>query len=178
MKRGILRFIVYGLVAASWCMYLRWDYDRLHDGRKVQHINCVNNLKQIGLAIKIWEGDNGEKYPFQISTNSGGTLELCDRDKNGFDRNSLAHFVVMSNELGTPLLLCCPKDHSKRPLRGSENWGKLTVSNISYQMRTDFKISLDVPHEILVVCPIDGNILYCDGTVTDKNGKTPEMDDN
>jgi hypothetical protein len=28
--------------------------------KKSSRISCVNNLKQIGLAYRIWEGDNGE----------------------------------------------------------------------------------------------------------------------
>ena len=28
---------------------------------KNNRINCVNNLKEVGLAYKIWEGDNNDK---------------------------------------------------------------------------------------------------------------------
>jgi len=30
---------------------------------KAQDINCVNNMKQLALAVKIYSGDNGGKYP-------------------------------------------------------------------------------------------------------------------
>jgi len=30
---------------------------------RIAKINCVNNLKQLGLAYKIWEGDNGDILP-------------------------------------------------------------------------------------------------------------------
>src|ERR1039457_6926570 len=43
--------------------------------RKAQKINCTNNLKQIGLAFRIWEGDNGDKYPMALSSTQGGALE-------------------------------------------------------------------------------------------------------
>jgi hypothetical protein len=33
------------------------------------------------------------------------------------------------------------------------------------------------PHATLIVCPVDGNVLYCEGTVVDKNGKVPKNDD-
>src|ERR1017187_5801106 len=39
--------------------------------------NCTNNLKQIGLAFRIWEGDNGGKYPMQVSVTNGGAMELA-----------------------------------------------------------------------------------------------------
>ena len=43
--------------------------------RTAQRASCINNLKQIGLAIKIWEGDNGELYPMYVSTNQQGAME-------------------------------------------------------------------------------------------------------
>jgi len=67
-------------------------------------INCVNNVKQMGLAFRIWAGDNNNKYPMQISTNSGGTMELVA------DGTVYPHFNVMSNELSTPKILRCPED--------------------------------------------------------------------
>ena len=66
-------------------------------------INCVNNLKLIGLAYRIWAGDNNDKYPMQVSTTNGGTMELMADGKNVW-RN----FLVMSNELSTPKILFCP----------------------------------------------------------------------
>jgi prepilin-type processing-associated H-X9-DG protein len=68
-------------------------------------INCVNNLKLIGVAYRIWAGDNNDKYPMQVSTTNGGTMELMADGKNVW-RN----FLVMSNELSTPKILFCPAD--------------------------------------------------------------------
>ena len=73
-----------------------------HDGR--QRINCVNNLKEIGLAYRVWEGDNGDKYPMAVSTGKGGSMEYTD------GANTFRHFLVMSNELSTPKILICPAD--------------------------------------------------------------------
>ncbi|PYJ00292.1 MAG: hypothetical protein DME25_21065 [Verrucomicrobia bacterium] len=33
---------------------------------KAQRINCVSNLKQIGLAFRMWSNDHGEKFPWQV----------------------------------------------------------------------------------------------------------------
>ena len=46
---------------------------------RAQSISCVTNMKQIGLAFRLWEGDNNDQFPFNVSTGKGGTLELCDR---------------------------------------------------------------------------------------------------
>jgi type II secretory pathway pseudopilin PulG len=72
--------------------------------KKAQQINCVNNLKQCGLAFRIWEGDNNDKYPMAVSTSAGGTMEYS----TGAD--TFRHFQVMSNELSTPRILICPAD--------------------------------------------------------------------
>jgi hypothetical protein len=71
-------------------------------------INCVNNLHKIGIAYQIWADEHGGKFPMQVSTMNGGTMELST---NG--RNAWVNFVVMSNELRTPKLLICPADKSR-----------------------------------------------------------------
>lgn len=78
--------------------------------QKADRINCVNNLKEIGLAYKVWAGDNNDKFPMQVSitdTNGGGTMELA----NG--KNAWINFYVMSNELSTPRILICPADKDR-----------------------------------------------------------------
>src|SRR5271165_1300080 len=50
--------------------------------RKAQKINCVNNLKQVGLAFRIWEGDNGDKYPMSLSSTQGGASEFIGNAGN------------------------------------------------------------------------------------------------
>jgi hypothetical protein len=65
---------------------------------------CINNLKQVGLAFRIWQADNNDLFPMQVSTNYGGTLEWIGGP------NAFRHFEVMSNELNTPKILFCPKE--------------------------------------------------------------------
>ena len=57
---------------------------------------CVNHLKQIGLAFRIWEGDNNDKYPMQVSVTNNGAMELA------LAGDAVGIFRVMSNELSTP----------------------------------------------------------------------------
>jgi prepilin-type N-terminal cleavage/methylation domain-containing protein/prepilin-type processing-associated H-X9-DG protein len=70
---------------------------------------CVSNLKQIGLAYRIWEGDNGDKFPMQVSVTNGGTMELFSSGSQ-FSQFAFLNFVAMSNELSTPKFLHCPAD--------------------------------------------------------------------
>src|SRR5215469_1656302 len=38
-------------------------------------IQCVNNQKQVGLAFRIWEGDNSDHYPMTVPSAQGGAAE-------------------------------------------------------------------------------------------------------
>ena len=85
--------------------------------KKAQKINCTNNLKQVGLAFRIWEGDNQDKYPMSVSYLQGGANEYLYH-ANGATTATPAPaphipgmaFMVMSNELSTPKILFCPSD--------------------------------------------------------------------
>src|SRR5579872_6875316 len=103
------------LLAAVAVAGLAWWMNRPPEEeypRKEVRINCMSNMKQISIAFRLWAGDNGDNFTFNTGTNKGGTLEFCDRDKDGFDRNSMLHFLPMSNELNTPKILVCPQDPS------------------------------------------------------------------
>ena len=175
LHKTILPFALSILFIFSGCSKQQEnDTGHYADVKYVRKVNCVNNLKQIGLAFRLWAGDHNDKFPFNVSTNAGGTMELCAVGGDGFDRNSFLHFEVMSNELPVPLILICPQDHSKK---AATNWASLGPENVTYRLRYGTNVSEANPRSILAVCPIDGNILYCDGTVLDKNGKVPKEDE-
>jgi prepilin-type N-terminal cleavage/methylation domain-containing protein/prepilin-type processing-associated H-X9-DG protein len=79
--------------------------------RKAQKINCVSNLKQVGLAFRIWGGDNGDKYPQALSYTQGGASENVEHGATTVTPlNPVQVFMVMSNELGTAKISYCPSD--------------------------------------------------------------------
>ena len=79
--------------------------------KKAQKISCVNNLKQVGLAFRIWEGDNGDKYPMAVDAGSGGASQYVGHGQTPAVRlNPGMVFMVMSNELSTPKVIYCPSD--------------------------------------------------------------------
>jgi len=106
--------------------------------RAYYRINCVNNLKQVGLSFRLWGGDNGEKYPIHATvTNSSSFQQEALRDGTG------AAFVyqvfqVMSNELGAPNITICPADKDRNM---ATNWGghldALGNTGISYFVGKD-----------------------------------------
>jgi len=100
---------------------------------------CVNNLKQIGLAYRVWAGDHNDKFPMELSVTNGGTMGLAD------GRNAWINFFVMSNELSTPKVLICPLD-TKSIL--ATNWGRgFNNLNISYFI--GLNADQDHPHVFL-----------------------------
>jgi type II secretory pathway pseudopilin PulG len=100
--------------------------DRNH---RSPRISCVNNLKQIGLSYRLWEGDNGDKYPMNVSVTNGGTMGLA----NG--RNAWINFFVMSNQLSTPRVLHCPSDTDG--FMATNSWSGLNNQNVSYFVGLD-----------------------------------------
>jgi type II secretory pathway pseudopilin PulG len=71
---------------------------------KGKRISCVNNLKQTGLAFRIWEGDNDDKFPMEISATNANATKLITSGK------AYLLWQMMSNELSTPKILYCPAD--------------------------------------------------------------------
>ncbi len=92
--------------------------------KKSSKIGCVNNLKQVGLAFRIWGGDNGDKYPMDVSVANGGAMESV------FTGDVVSVFQVMSNELSTPKILICSNygEHNYATNFNSD----FTSKNISY----------------------------------------------
>lgn len=129
---------------------------------RAQSLNCVNNLKMIGVACRTWALDNGDQFPFNVSTNKGGTLESCARGDSGFDLNSYRHFQVMSTELSTPMILFCPADTSRKP---AASFLSLRADNVTYQLRSGTNVNGAHPQDVLARCPIHGHELLCDGSV-------------
>ncbi len=90
------------------------------NGRSLR-VQCVNNQKQIGVAFRVWESDNGDKYPMAITSLQGGASEYVSHTTGGVGAGPInntaapgiaAVFQVMSNELSTPKVVICPADTS------------------------------------------------------------------
>ncbi len=81
---------------------------------KSGRISCVNNLKNIGLALRIFSADHGDQWPMDLSVTNQGTREWLT-DGSQFWR----HWLVLSNELATPRILLCPGDKQRLPPKSS-----------------------------------------------------------
>jgi len=157
---------------------------------KAQRISCVNNLKQIGIATRIYATDNQDRFPWQVPQAEGGSAEFAKRsntnavldsnDRPIFDANAWLHFQALSNELWNPKVLRCPSDSrptlvqansflSKKP-RGAAGNRVIPFSQnaVSYWLRTDPEVDVTRPNQIVAVCPHHDeqfNVLLADSSV-------------
>jgi len=96
-------------------------------------ISCIINVKQIGIAFRIWAGDNNGKYPMAVSTNQAGAMEFAQSGK------VFQIFQSLQNELGTPKILVCPKDKQRKFAASLTN---LSNANVSYFVGLDSEETL------------------------------------
>src|SRR3954470_9420315 len=87
----------------------------------VPRVACLNNLRQLGLAFRLWSIDHKDKYPMRVAIAEAGSREAVEREEPWL------HFAVLSNELANPRVLVCPADN--RPAATNFN---LTITNLSY----------------------------------------------
>jgi prepilin-type processing-associated H-X9-DG protein len=107
--------------------------------KRSSRIGCTSQLKQVGLAYRIYSNDHGDQYPFAVSNELGGSLSFTNTPQ------VFRHFEVLSNELVTPKVLVCPVDRSR--IRGASFQTPLSNLNISYFV--GFEASEDQPQSIL-----------------------------
>lgn len=72
--------------------------------KKGKGAECINNLKQIGIGMRMWASDNEEKFPWVVDTANRGSMGSFDWTDN---------FRAASNELNSPKILVCPEDKTR-----------------------------------------------------------------
>lgn len=79
----------------------------------------------------MWSNDHNDRFPWMVATNEGGTKEFRASPE------VFRHFVVMSNELASPKVLCCPTDSGRIRAISFALGGALANKNISYIVGLD-----------------------------------------
>jgi hypothetical protein len=74
----------------------------------VCRINCVNNLKQVGLGYRLWAMDHQDRFPMALTSSNGGTRDHPLRAE------AWVHLEPLAHELNTPKVLVCPEDTQRR----------------------------------------------------------------
>lgn len=145
---GVVLAIVALLVAFLLPMLVR-------SRRQAAYFGCVNNLKQVGLAFRIWEGDNNDIYPMGVSLTNSGSLEMVITGK------VVPTFQLMSNELGSTKILVCPMDLSRT---NASSFAALTNNNLSYF------VGVDVTNDLNPLMILAGDANFAFGGVPVKSG--------
>src|SRR4051794_10440191 len=82
---------------------------------RAQRIRCVSNLKQIGLAFRMWSNDHDSKYPWGVPP-----PPQDDGSADPANQQTFNHFRPVTNEIVTPKVLVCPSDAAKTQV---SDWG-------------------------------------------------------
>lgn len=127
---------------------------------------CLNNLYQIGLAIRLYAGDNDKWFPCDRATTTLGSFAL------------LTNNYLMGNKLWI-----CPQDIGVQPAAPTSSWTKTNLSyayggfGLSETVQPDTPIACDRVSGGNFNCPNPwignrwthksdgGNVLYADGHV-------------
>jgi hypothetical protein len=103
---------------------------------KAKSAHCVNNLKQFGLAARLWANDNKDTLPPDV--------------------------LSMTNELSTPKILVCPSDTGRTK---AASWSEFGAANLSYEFLAPGISETETPYTIIARCPIHGHVGLLDGSV-------------
>jgi hypothetical protein len=100
---------------------------------------CMNNLKQIMLATRIWANTHGDVLPVD--------------------------FLTIKNELATPKVLLCPSDTARQQ---PSDWSQFNPLEVSYDILSPGVDEAD-PEVVYVRCRIHGSVGRVDGSAQGLN---------
>ena len=109
---------------------------------KAPRIKCVNNLKNVGLAFRIYATDHDERFPWELS-------------EQKYSSDPTIYMRAVTNELSTPLIMHCAED----TLTAVTNWSQFSRANLSYFVSPDASETLPQ------------SFLAGDRNITNKNGR-------
>ena len=94
---------------------------------QAQRTACSSNLKQIGVAMRLWADGNDHRFPWKVDQSEGGGKP------NGTD-NAKANlqFSLVSNELASTKVLLCPGDVARRD--PAVSFATIALINLSYAL--------------------------------------------
>ena len=90
-------------------------------------IGCINNLKEIGTAYRLWAGDNGDLVPAQQTVISNGWADFLTNANQG--SKCWMNYAIMAADLGqSPRIVVCPADERQAALSFTNKFDNTHVS--------------------------------------------------
>ena len=104
---------------------------------KAARIKCVSNIKQVGLACRLFSNDHDGKFSWQLLPADDGSADPANQE-------AFQHWRANSNELNSPKVLACPSDTAKKPATiWTANYDNGSVSYFTgYEAQEQFPQSL------------------------------------
>lgn len=98
---------------------------------RAKTVACASQLRQVGLAFHDFAHSHDDRFPMQVSTNAGGSLEFVRAAETlgGPFYFAFRHFQPLSNTLDTPRILVCPADIYRQP---ASDFVALRNEHVSY----------------------------------------------
>lgn len=104
---------------------------------KAASIKCVNNMKNIGLALRIYSTDNKDTFP--------------------------ASLLDASKQLSTPKLLHCPSDADRAE---AQDWQEFSIQQSSYDYFGANLGEREIqPNLVVAICQVHNHVCLADGSV-------------
>lgn len=107
--------------------------------QKAQRANCINNLKQIGIAFRLFANDNNGRFPWKVPVTDGGS-----QDPN--NQRTFVHFMAVTNEVGSPKILACPSDGQKSVV---QDWNLFNGNNDHCSYFVGYEADETLPQSML-----------------------------
>jgi prepilin-type N-terminal cleavage/methylation domain-containing protein len=100
---------------------------------KALRIGCVSNLRQMGLAFRMWADDNESRFPWRLAVPNGGSQGETEAWKS---------FDLIRSEISTPRVFKCPSDRNREKandwsITPGLGFGAMKNSALSYFIGTD-----------------------------------------
>lgn len=104
---------------------------------KSVEIRCINNLKQLSIATRLYASDHTGIFPTNL--------------------------LQLTEEITTPHLLVCPADKQRLAVTTTD-WAEISADNITYEYLLPGAREEDSTGEPLLRCPIHQHVIMGDGS--------------
>ena len=113
--------VVITILLVLFAMLIPATTDRNRKGGTL--VRCMSNQRQLALGLILWNSDNTNLFPWQVSATNGGALDAAASGQ------AAPIFLCLSNYLRTTTMFVCPADTNRMV---AATFGQFHNFNLSY----------------------------------------------